>query len=544
MGSDRTDPEGILPPDEEMTEIWRPDEITAVVLVDEPMLLPPVDEMDDVTDVDSLPMRTAEEAQATEPWRALQPASLFINILPQMWRTARGMWPLLLLLLVGGQGSEAALSNLSLLLIFFFLSVARTVTHFLTLRYRLSAGNLEIKSGLFHRRSRVLSPYRIQNIELVQNPLHKLSGLVELRIETAGDASTEGLLSALQVREAERLKENLERLARAGREEEAKTEGEAIVRISPMELLAYGLSQRRVGTVAILFAVGMEGLSLLDPLAARQVIGELSAGRVAALLMLAFASTWIVSGGQALLRHFGFQLTLQSGRLVTSEGLLTRRRVEIPRSKVQLVRIDEPWLRRQMGFGTALIETAALGMADGEVRQAEGVVPMVPQVSLGALVRQASPAIEIDPWSVPLQPAHPRALYRAIIGRLGRAVLLAGAAGLLLAPWGWLALALIPLSILVAWLDWKKQGWLITPRMIISRRGYFTRKTWIIDRQKIQSVYLGDTPLMRWHGLVGVVVRVAGSQVRLPDVGLPTGMEILEDLRGTWLASGAPPWEE
>ena len=484
---------------------------------------------------------TAETSEADRPWRQLHPSSLFISLLPQTWRTAKGIWPLLVLLVVGGGGgSGTAGLDLSLILAFFALSISRTVVHFLTLRYRISSGKLEIKSGLLNRRSRVLDPYRIQNMELVQNPFHKLTGLVELRIETAGDASTEGLLSALSAEEARGLKEALERLARRGRGlEEADQEAaepHALLSLGPAEILAYGLSQRRVGTVAVLFAVGMEGLTLLDPYTTQQFAGELSTNRLLGAIILAFAGTWIFSGGQALLKHHGFRLTLRGSTLVTAEGLLTRRRVEIPQGKVQMVRIDEPFLRRQMGYGTALIETAALGMADGEVRQAEGVVPMVEQETLGTLVQQVSPAIEVDPWSTPLHPAHPRALYRNIIGRVTRAGFLALVIGAIAHPWGWLALLLIPLSLPVAWLDWKKQGWLVTPKTVIARRGYFTRRTWIIDRKKIQSVHMGDTPLMRWHGLAAVIVRVAGSQVQLPDIGLDRGHAVLDDLAETWTA--------
>ena len=187
-----------------------------------------------------------------------------------------------------------------------------------------------------------------------------------------------------------------------------------------------------------------------------------------------------------------------------------------------------------MGYGTVLIETAALGRADGQIRQAAGIIPMADRDDLGTLVQQVSPAIEVDPWSTPLHPAHPRALYRGIIERMMRSTKLALVIGAVAHPWGWMALTLIPLSIPVAWLDWKKQGWLITPKTVIARRGYFTRRTWIIDRNKIQSAHLGDTPLMRWHGLSAVIVRVAGSQVQLPDIGLEHGHDVLADLRQTW----------
>ncbi|MFT4976822.1 MAG: putative membrane protein [Myxococcota bacterium] len=484
---------------------------------------------------------STEEMQTAEPWRRLHPASLYINLLPQTYRTLRGLWPLLLLMLFGGQSSGTAGADLSILLVFFAISISRTVAHFITLRYRLSAGKLEVRSGLLSRRSRVLDPYRIQNMELAQNPLHKLAGLVELRVETAGDSSTEGLLSALKVEEAERLKGALERLARARRVQQGhpaltEADDEELLRTDAVELIAYGLSQRRVGTVALLFAAGMEVLAYLDPYETQQVASEMSTSWLLGVVLLAFAGTWLFSAGQALLRHYGFRLTLRGGdRLVTEEGLITRRSVEIPRGKVQLIRIDEPWLRRQMGYGTMLIETAALGMADGQVRQAEGVVPMAPSESLAALTRSAAPSLVADPWTVKLEPAHPRALYRLVMGQLVRAAMLSGfLIWLLPQPWSFGALVLLPLALPLAWLDWRNQGWLVTPQVVLARRGYLTRRTWVIARSKIQSVHMGQSPLMRWHGIAGVNISVAGSRVRLPDIGLPVGHQVLHDLRATW----------
>jgi putative membrane protein len=132
-------------------------------------------------------------AVETGAWRALEPASLLVNLIPDLWRTARGAWPLLLAVFVGG--GIANVVNLLLLASFFAMAVGRTVLHFLTLRYRLHEGKLEIQTGLIGRRFRVIDPARIQNVEIVQNVFHKLAGLVELRIETAGEAGAEGSLA-------------------------------------------------------------------------------------------------------------------------------------------------------------------------------------------------------------------------------------------------------------------------------------------------------------------------------------------------------------
>ncbi len=60
---------------------------------------------------------------------------------------------------------------------------------------------------------------------------------------------------------------------------------------------------------------------------------------------------------------------------------------------------------------------------------------------------------------------------------------------------------------------------MVTPTAVVSRRGFFNRRTFILARDKLQSVHVVQGPFMRLHGLSRLVIRVAGSQVSLPDTG-------------------------
>jgi putative membrane protein len=276
--------------------------------------------------------------------------------------------------------------------------------------------------------------------------------------------------------------------------------------------------------------VAVEVSGQLGPLAAQEVANALSPSVALAAFLLALAAAWVFSAAAALWKHFGFRLIREGDRLVTEEGLTTRRRIEIPVGKVQLLRSDEPMVRRAMGFSTLLIETAGLGIVEGQVRQSEGFVPMVERERLNELSHHAVPQADVDAWNVALNPAHPRALYRACIRNLVRSVLAATIIGTMFHPWGWLSLLAIPLTLPLSWMDWRAQGWLVTPTTIVTRRGVLTRQTWVLARDKLQSIHLAQSPVMRWHGLGVLVVRVAGSQVALPDVAFDQAQNLLREL--------------
>ncbi|MCB9794299.1 MAG: PH domain-containing protein [Alphaproteobacteria bacterium] len=498
---------------------------------------------DDLLAPDRVPERAAAapEAPAPEtPWAGLHPASLLVNLIPRTWRTLSSLWPLFLALLVGGQGMGINPGDGAFLLIFLASGFANTVVHFLTLRYRVHGGKLEIRQGLLNRQARVIDPARIQNVSLVRNPFHKLSGLVEVRIETAGDVRTEGLLSALSVEDAQALMRALDAARGHVAEAEDAAPPEALLRLSLGEIIAYGLSSGSAGKVTLLFAVGLEASSAISPGEAERAFVDLPGQKMAALVLLAFAVSWTFETAVAVIRHHGFTLsrTQERGRggrverrLKGQEGLLTRREVQVPLSKVQLAMADEPLLRRSMGYGSVAIETAGLGsMAEG-VTQAELVVPMVEQDALGRTLRLAIPQAEVDPWTATLHRPHRRALWRAMMAGSVRSGLVAVALIVFAWPWGLLGLILPFSSMLTAWLDWRFQGWLITPQVVVTRRGFWRRRTWVLARNKLQSVHLVQGPLMRGYGLGRLVVRVAGSQVLLPDLAFDQAEGLLDELK-------------
>jgi putative membrane protein len=468
-------------------------------------------------------------AEATE-WKSLHPASLAVNLIPRAWRTLRAAWPLVLALVIGSGSMGMRAADLMILLFFAGLSGANTFIHWMTLRYRMHGERLEIKSGLINRQSRTIDPARIQNMELVENLFHKFAGLVELRIETAGGTSTEGLLSALSKAEANELRSRLAGVGSISQENEAASEAEPILTMSLAEIIAYGLTRRTVGTVAVLTAIGLEVMGQMDPNAAQDLTQLAGPAMIFAAFLIAFAGSWVLSAGASFFSNYGFKLERTGESIRTVSGLTTQRRVEIPLAKVQLVRADEPLMRRMMGYGTIEIETAGLGVQEGQVRTAEGVIPMVDADELGAIVKAAAPLVSTDPWSAELKPAHPRALWRAATAGTIQAVLVAIPAFIFLDVLGWAALALNPLSVINAWFDWNWQGWLVTEHAIISRHGFLNRQTYVLARDKLQSVHMVQGPLMRLHGLGRVVVRVAGSQVALPDISKKDAARVMAAL--------------
>ena len=476
---------------------------------------------------------TVSEADASveTPWESLHPSSLLVNLGPRIWQAVKGFWWLIFIAVFGGGGWSDLIGVGIGLTGVAGLGVGSAVIHFATLRYRVHLGRLEIRQGLLNRQVRIIDPERIQNAELVRNVAHKAFGLVEVRLETAGGSRTEGMLSALSEEEASRLMGEIDRLLGRATDTGEPVQEELVLRVGVSELVAYGLTSRTVGTVAILGGLAVQALEMVDPEEAVEQASSFGMAVLVAIIALAFALSFGLSVSMALARHWRYRLSRTEDQLRAEFGLFTRRRASIPLEKVQLTRADEPLLRRWLGYGTLSVETAGLGSVGDNNQASEASIPMVPREDLGRVSRVAIPVAGIDAWVDPLEPPHPRSFLRALYGATGRSLVLGASVAVVLAPWGALALLLVPASWFATWLDHRAQGWQVTPSVVLSRRGFWRRRTALLARNKVQSVHLVQGPLMRRHGLGRLLVRVAGSQVALPDIGYEEAEALLERLR-------------
>src|SRR5687767_3006199 len=71
------------------------------------------------------------------------------------------------------------------------------VLRYVTFRYRYDDSDMVIRSGLVFRKERHIPYARIQNIDAVQNVLHRLLHVVEVKVETGGGETAEARMSVL-----------------------------------------------------------------------------------------------------------------------------------------------------------------------------------------------------------------------------------------------------------------------------------------------------------------------------------------------------------
>jgi putative membrane protein len=491
----------------------------------------------------------SEAAAALADGRRLHPLSLGFSAVT----IARKMvWPAL----VGGFGLGDG--EIARMLPIFIAALAvpaliGATLEYVLYRWRLTGDELLLRSGVLSRRNRVIPLARVQNVEVRQNVMHRVFGVAELRVETAGaGAEAEAVLSVLGLAEAQAARVRLLAHRRASAAIAVSADGEAdaierpavppLAQLSTGDVLLAGATANEAGVIAAALAGLLQFADDL-PLPFFEQVGDAVMGRAAeswlvfgiGLVILFLLLGWMISIAGAVVRYHGFTLSVEGGEMRKRYGLLTVHEASVPLERVQAIRVEESLPRRLLGLASLSIETA--GGTPGQRGGAEAFVPIARRAEVGRLVRGIFGDADAD---TPLRPVHPRARMRLAI-RYSVLLLLVwapfwGARWLDVQPLAgrlapWLAV-LLPLPWLAAGLAYRGRGWALPPGYVMARSGVMTRVTWIVPDRKLQTLHLRATPFQRRRGLATVVVDTAagGRQAAIIDLGEPTARRLLEEL--------------
>ena len=474
-------------------------------------------------------MSTRSEAGSapTVEDRRLHPLSWLFVLLQQLRSFAV---PLVLLLVTGRGGSGAEWYGLIGVVGLTVVSVAQ----YFTFRYRADADGFVIRSGVLQRNRRDIPYERVHTVNLHQTLLHRLFGVTEVRLESAGSKQAEAVMRVLSIEDARALESFLREqgaLRRSARDPAGAAASEEVAEVPLLalgtaEVVRLGLISNR-GMVVIAAGVGALWQVAGDRLSAdlvptsimtivadagRFVTGHLHDTAVlalsaAVLLVILLAIVRVLSVLLALLQYHGFSLVEVGPQLRVERGLLTRVRHQLPRRRIQAWRIDETLLHRWFGRQGLRVDSAAGGEGDDHaIRHLAPVAP--PSTVTGLLQRLIGEGV----W--------PAAEWRAVHPAAWRRLFVVPSVGVVIATavatwqFGWIALAMlgiIPLLVYRARRLARLAGYAIASYSVLVREGWLSRRWGIVDIRKVQALRLTASPLDRRHGMATLWLDSAGA---------------------------------
>lgn len=440
--------------------------------------------------------------------RRLHPISPFLSLIA----SARQL--VLPLVIIMSSGQNAGLTTLGVAILFPLMRTLGWFRH----TYVIDDGVLRIESGIFRRTVRELRLERIQQVNLDRKLRHRIFGVVQVQVQTAGGTSgAEVDFDCVSEAEAARLQSVLmdARAAAAGPVEGPAAPARPLLALSTADAALAGMTQSRVPLLLTALAFGSQIVNdvvdagLIEYRAARVPgVPQVSIVFAVAAGVIVVAILWFALGAIAgILQHHGFELVERDGELHTRRGLLTQREAMVPIKRVQVVRVDASPLRRMIGVSSVVVQSAGR-TGDSNLL----IVPLTRPRDVELILQIALPGVT----TVPPLKRHPRAAFRRALARrlmLFAPLLAAGIAGVIVgAP-----MLLIPTVALVALALWwaraayRGLGHSFQDGVVTTRHGATTRRTSIVPASKAQSLRLHTSPFQRRAGLAHLAIDVAGS---------------------------------
>jgi len=396
--------------------------------------------------------------------------------------------------------------------------------------YDVRGGMFVFRRGIVQKSERSIPIDHIQSVDTVQGVVQRLFRVVEVRIETAGGGSSgrgrdsaDAALPALSRSVATALQAELAAARPEPVEaEQAEAAGPTLIRRMGFgDVLLAGATSGQIGiALPLIYGASQYFDNLFSEERIRGLVGSVLPGTFAAVAFILGAVlllSWLAAIIGTFWAYYGFTLYRDGENLRITRGLIERREVTIPISRIQAVRTVEGVLRQPLGLALVRMESAGYGKDAGVSMT---LFPLLPRKAAAAFLEAVAPEFAAAPE---LRPLPPRSLRRYVFREswpwtvlIAPAVLVPILADLQPPDWySWAAplglAAAIGLSALYGWAQYRSAGWACERDCIVVRTRRLARTTLIAPRRRLQSRSVAQTPFQRRRRLATFRIEVASS---------------------------------
>lgn len=333
-------------------------------------------------------------------------------------------------------------------------------------------GDLRVSSGLLERKERRLQLSRLQSVDVVQPLLARVFGMAVLKVEVAGGGDSRISLSYLTIDDAHALR--AETLARAAgvRPDAGEAPETVLVQVPSDVLLKAGLLNTSVWVTLVIELVVI-------------VVVVITGGLAGLGLLLALAIPLFTVFG-FFASYFNFAVADSPDGLRTRFGLLGVQAHTIPPGRVASIEFVEPLLWRRQDWVQVRLTVAGSQSSDDDDNSgsASTLLPVATWPVANDVVARVLPGVDVHGFA--LAPV-PETVRRR-------------------SPF-----------------QWRNLGLGADEHVVVTRRGWLTKRTTITPHARVQSVRLTQGPWERSLGLASIHFDVVPGPVRPVALHRPMG---------------------
>lgn len=428
--------------------------------------------------------------------------------------------------------------------------VVVSVWRYFTYRYSVQDDRLLVRSGLLERSARTIPFARIHNVDVRQSVLHRVFGVAEVRLESAGGRKPEAQMRVLALDDALALEALVRQRGQAPVASAAAGAGEGdvavppplplprtrLLHLPPGEVVRLGLVSNRGLVVA---AAGVAGLMQFGPRdmagdamrraasgLAEQALGYGGAHgygtldyALAGLVLIAVLAALLrlLSVALALAQYANFELTEQGRRLTIERGLLARWRSSLSKRRIQAWTLHEGVLHRLLRRRSLQVDIATgADPSDNQRQAAPELAPIATPQACDGLIEHLLPRAH---WrTLDWQPLPSNAWWRLALPSVAATLLVALILAARFGTPGLLALAWLPVALWIARKRLAHAGYAVGDEIIAARDGWWSRTWRFAEVDTLQAMRLERSPLDRRFGTTTLLLDTAGGRMGTPPL--------------------------
>ena len=414
-----------------------------------------------------------------------------------------------------------------LLMVFLLVAVLR----FLNFRFFLKNDEFHLKKGILNKETIILGKSKIQNIYIKESFLHRLIGVVALKIESAGDKSSEIEINAIDKPLAIALKKHLlesktHTISSTAEEDDLVVEDGIFYRVSLKKLVLEGLTQNHFKSLMVIFGffVGLyyenkelveeydletkiaDWLHLDDELMANVILFNLI------ILVMGLMISIIVSTVKMIIKNFDLKVVERQKSFEISKGLIQTMSLTLSPERIQNIIITTNRIKRYLSLHTLSVKQAMVN----EKQTTNFSIVGLDIKSLEHLTKTL--ATDYTEYG-PEYRQRPHSFYKRVLAiRYGLIAVLFSVVSIGLLDW--YALVFFGLSAIAVWMcvqkAYQKNYYFFDEAYLTKGSGLIETKTNIMALHKLQSVAIVQNIFQKRRGLASLKLTTASQKVTLP----------------------------
>ncbi|TQR21464.1 PH domain-containing protein [Psychrobacillus vulpis] len=423
----------------------------------------------------------------------------FVKVLKEM------ILPLIVVVVVNGFGGSADSGGWSsyitygiygVVLVFLLVS---GIIKWKRFSYWFEEEELRIEYGLFVKKKRYIPFERIQSLNYTEGIFHRPFGLVKVKVETAGGGPTkeaEAELTAITKEAADQIKKEMIRAKNKQPvemdnevevQEVVKEQKRPVFKMSMKDLFVLASTSGGVGVFFSGLAVFASQFSNVIPydIIYDEIVVFIRFGAliVALAIFLVLLVAWIVSVVITLINYYDFTIRVEDNEIIITRGLLEKKKITLPLSRIQGVRVVENPLRQLTGYATVIVDSAGGSLAekDEKIR----ILPLVKKSKINPVLEQIFMDLHLEPSFTKVPKRSRKFFYRLDFLWI---IPIAAAVIYFFYPYGLLSLLLFPLSFLFGIWQHRTAAYAVEGQQLVMRYRIFSKVTVWMEKRRIQSM--------------------------------------------------------